>query len=1171
MLSSSPQVSVIIPVYNGEHYISQAIDSVLSQTDSNYEIIIVDDGSTDNTHQIIQHYIEKCQDPALIRYIFQSNQGVAAARNQGIQIAKGEFIALLDQDDVFLPEKLAHQVAYFKTHPDVAIVNSGWRLIDPNNNPISDIEPWHDLPDLTLAIWVTRTPILPSALMFRRHAWEQVGGFDPRFNGVDDVDFIWRLALQGYTAVWLPEITVNYRQHQETVSNTKARERANLMIALQDHFFSQPNLPDEIKQLEKPARYESLTWMAWHLYHTGHFQPMAEFLQKSLLYTPYTVAITISDWVHRFTGYCRAYGYELDLELFYNLPEWKQLIFENISQIQPRVSVIIPTYNSEKYIEQCVKSVLEQTYTNYEVIVIDDGSQDHTQQILKPYFPVIKYIYQDNQGAAKARNNGCEIAQGEFLAFLDADDFFLPQKLEKQVAVFDANSSIDLIQSGWYCVNQEGKNWIAVMPWNTAPELNLETWILHKCVRPSSLILRREWWNKIGGFDHHYPPTEDLDFVLRLSLMGCKTVWLKEIHACYRQHDQNLMSGGLKVIKNTENLMNQFFNRSDLPEKILRLRRKESYDRWVWLAWRMYRDGYPDLMVNCLEKSIEYTFFPITETIAHWLDAFQNIAADYGEKIDTYALIKSQEWQFVLNKIMNPKLSTKSKPQLISTPNQPHIMLMNTDDPGIGGLAQYDHLILCELAKLGYRVTAVRPNHDNPLVEEEKGLGIQQYWLDYSTSKDLPRILRNTQDAKTLYHEIKPDFIIFSDGWPYSHFAAKQVAIQQNIPYMMAIGLAMPEHINFTMGDHIPYAKGVLYQYGLARTFNTAAYEHLNILQQQFGLPKDKGNVVYYGRSEKYFAPPNLANRQRLRQEIGIPQDGIMCLTTARLAPIKGHRFQLEAIAQLKHTQIWEKLYFVWAGTGQGSDHDLEPELKAKVEHLGVSDKVIFLGQRWDIPDWLDACDIFVLTSLAEAAPSFAIMEAMAKGLPIVASAAGGIPEGLGDTGKLLSDPNINPEKTVLDLVETLQEWVINPELRDQIGAASKQRAEQLFKEDRMLKQTLEIIQIALTSSQENQFNNLPFTQADINHFNHRLEYASFLWNAWHHYTQNNTLQMVHCLEQSLKYSSFEFITETVLDWVNDFVRLSSYKQSPLDASTLSQSPEWQYAIARILGIVSRY
>jgi len=85
MLSSFPQVSVIIPVYNGDRYLSQAIDSVLSQTYSNYEIVIVDDGSTDNTPQIVQHYLETRQDPSLIRYIVQSNQGVAAVRNRGIR------------------------------------------------------------------------------------------------------------------------------------------------------------------------------------------------------------------------------------------------------------------------------------------------------------------------------------------------------------------------------------------------------------------------------------------------------------------------------------------------------------------------------------------------------------------------------------------------------------------------------------------------------------------------------------------------------------------------------------------------------------------------------------------------------------------------------------------------------------------------------------------------------------------------------------------------------------------------------------------------------------------------------------------------------------------------------------------------------------------------------
>ncbi|VXD22702.1 Glycosyl transferase [Planktothrix serta PCC 8927] len=1169
MSSVFSQVSVIIPVYNGDRYLSQAIDSVLSQTYSNYEIIIVDDGSTDNTSEIIQHYVESCQDSSLIRYIFQSNQGVAAARNRGIEEARGELIALLDQDDVFLPKKLEHQVACFEANPNVAIVNSGWRLIDHNNNKISDIEPWHNLPNLTLETWITRTPILPSALMFRRSAWQQIGGFDSRFNGVDDVDFIWRLALHEYSAIWLTEITVNYRQHEETVSNQKARERANLMIDLHDKFFSQPNLSTEVRKLEKIARYESLTWMAWHLYHTDHPQQMAEFLQQSLPYTPYTVAITISDWVHRFIGYCRGYGYEFNFKIFYNLPEWKQLIAEINPQNKPRVSVIIPAYNCDQYIEQCVKSVLEQTYTDYEVIVIDDGSQDQTQQILKPYFPVIKYIYQENQGAAKARNQGCEIAQGEFLAFLDADDFFLPQKLADQVAFLDNNPAIDLVQSGWYCVNQEGQNWTAITPWNTAPELNLETWILHKCVRPSCLILRREWWEKVGGFDHHYPPTEDLDFVLRLSLMGCKTAWLKEIHAGYRQHDKNLMSGGLKVIKNTEMIMDNFFNHPNLPNKILRLRRKESYDRWVWLAWRMYRDGYHNLMIECLEKSIEYTFFPLTETISHWLDAFQNIASDYGEKVDTYALINSQEWKSVIDKIMNPKLSTQSKPTLTSSPNKPHILLMNTDDPGIGGLAQYDHLILCELAKLGYRVTAVRPQHDNPLVEGEKDLGIQQYWLEYSTSQDLPRILRNTQDAETLYNEIKPDFIIFSDGWPYSHFAAKQVAIQRNIPYIIALGLAMPEHIDFTMGDGVPYSKGVLYQYGLARTFNTAAYEHIRILQDQFGLPKDKGNMVYYGRSEQYFAPPNLATRQRLRQEIGIPEEGIMCLTTARLAPIKGHRFQLEAIAQLKHTSIWEKLYFVWAGTGQGSDHDLESELKQKVEDLGVSDRVIFLGQRWDIPDWLDACDIFILTSLAEAAPSFAIMEAMAKGLPIIASAAGGIPEGLGDTGKLLTDPNIDPQKTVNELVQTLQELAVNPLLLSKMGVASKQRAEELFKEDRMLKQTLTIIQQALEAEFDSNFANQPQIKKGIKQLNQQLNYASCLWNAWFAYTQNNQTDMLKYLQASLKVSTSEFITETLLDWIEDFVRLSTYKNQPLNTLTITQSSQWKYLMETLLGIHS--
>ena len=1151
---AQPQVSVIIPAYNGDRYITEAVESVLAQSYANFEVIVVDDGSSDGTQEVLQPYLSR------IRYLSQPNQGVAAARNRGIEAASGELIALLDQDDCFLPDKLAATVAVFEANPTVALVNSGWRLIEAEGNSISEIKPWSDLPQLTLETWLTRTPILPSAMMFRREAWQTVGGFDSRFNGVDDVEFVWRLALAGYEAMWLRQITVNYRQHSQTVSEQKAVKRANLFIAAQNHFFSLPNLPKEVRQLEASSRYEGLTWMGWHLYHTRHFSEMANYLLNSLSYSPYTIPITITDWLQRFTGYCQSYGYQFEIEFCRLLPEWQHLIQQILPTKQPRVSVIIPTYNCEKYVERSVKSVLEQTYTDYEVIVVDDGSIDNTGNILKLYDDVIQYLYQTNQGAAIARNYGCQIAQGEFIAFLDADDFFLPNKLEEQMAIFEADSTIDLVQSGWIIVDKNGEGLTDVTPWKVAPELNLETWLLHKCVRPSALILRKIWWKKVGGFDHRYPPTEDLDFVLKLGLMGCKAVWLKKVHACYRQHDSNLMSGGKRVIDNTEKVMNLFFTHPDLPEYILNLKQKEQYQRWVWLAWRMYRDGYPELMLECLTKSIEYAPNYRTETLLHWTEAFKNITQEYGEIFKIEELTNTSEWQNAVNTLFTTNSVTISQPES-------HIMLMNLDDPGIGGLAQYDHLIMSQLAKIGYKVTAVRPYHQTPLAETEKALGIQQYWLDYSTSQDLSRVLRNTLDAEKLYREIQPDFIIFSDGWPFSHFAAKQVAIQQKIPYMIALGLATPEHINFSLGDGVPYPEGVLYQYGLARTFNTAAQEHLDILQQQFKLPQNKGNRVYYGRSEQYFATPNLTTRETLRQSLGIPADGVMCLTTARLAPIKGHQYQLEAIAQLKDTPVWSKLYFVWAGTGKGSDRDLEPELEAKITQLGVADQVKLIGQQWNIPDWLDACDIFVLTSLAEAAPSFAVMEAMAKGLPIVASAAGGIPEGLGNTGKLLPDPNIYPQKTVKVLVETLQEWALYAELRHEIGKKCKRRAEYLFKEERMLKETIEIFQQAIANNSIDNFAQLSSVKIGVKALNQRLYYAALVWNAWNSYRQENEAEMLTFLQQAVCHSPFALMSETVLDLINDFVRLSKQQGERFDSIALTESSAWKQVVEQGLSI----
>ncbi|MEG4206887.1 glycosyltransferase [Microcoleus sp. Pol7_A1] len=843
----------------------------------------------------------------------------------------------------------------------------------------------------------------------------------------------------------------------------------------------------------------------------------------------------------------------------------------------PLISVIIPVYNGARYIVQAVESALGQTFTNLEIIVVDDGSTDRTQQVLQPYIDRIRYIYQKNQGVGVARNQACQLARGKFLAFLDADDYFLPSKLEKQIACFDADPTLDMVQTGWLLVDETGREISAVKPWQQAPELDLASFIIYKCVRPSAMMLRRNCWEDLGGFASHFRLAEDLDFALRLTLKGYKAVWLEEILTCYRQHNSNIMSSGLPLLKNTEILMKEFFNRPDLPESIRQLKNQERYQCLKWLAWRMYRDGHLTEMAQCLEKSLQYTPFSPTKTVLNWLEGFQMASEEYGENFDAYSLSKLAEWQEIILMVMtNPPQSQQSS---IPTPSpareaklsrrETHILLYNTDDPGVGGLAQYNHAILCQLALLGYRVTCVQTQHSSPLLKRERELGIEHSWLDFSGHKDLQRVLRNTQDARELFASNQPDMIIFSDGWPFSNFAAKQVVIEMGIPYMMVIGLVMPEHATFACGDVVPYVEGVLHHCLQARALIVGAYEHLNLLCQHFKLPKERGQVIYLGRSPEYFLPPNAAARQRLRQEIEIPEDAIVCFTSARLASIKGHRYQIEAIKQLQQSPVWSKLYFVWAGTGEGSADNVEVELRETIKELGVSDRVKLIGQRWDILDWLDASDIFILTSLADAAPSFSVMEAMAKGLPVVATAVGGIPEGLSDTGKLLPDPNTDPEGTARELAKTVEAWAMNSQLRHQIGQACKQRAEKVFKEERMLAESIEAIEKGLLCDrQTDPFVTQKEVQRSMAKIQNRVHYSSLVWNAWQAYCQEDLSGMQNSLLESLKYTPF-LTTETLLNWVEYFGNFSSIKGHNLDTYSLINSAEWQQLVEELQGIES--
>jgi glycosyltransferase involved in cell wall biosynthesis len=317
--NSHPKVSVIIPAYKCDRYISQAIDSVINQTYTNWEIIVIDDGSPDNLRQVLEPYNH------IIRYIYQENQGVSAARNRGIKEAEGEVIAFLDADDYFLPEKLGHQVDCFIKDPDLGIVNTGWRMVNAEMEMIADIKMWELCPELDLANWVVWKPVLPSAMMVSRQWLHWVGGFNRRLSKVEDIDLIWRLSVMGCRSTWLKEITVCYRQHDSGSMTQNPTQLAQDFDTVVNNFFARPDIPANVKKIESHSRYNYLVWLAWQFYNSGYYHQMAEYLTQSLNYTAYSSTETVMNWLNNFAGYAKGYNGKFDSYHLINLPEWRKL------------------------------------------------------------------------------------------------------------------------------------------------------------------------------------------------------------------------------------------------------------------------------------------------------------------------------------------------------------------------------------------------------------------------------------------------------------------------------------------------------------------------------------------------------------------------------------------------------------------------------------------------------------------------------------------------------------------------------------------------------------------------------------------------------------------------------------------------------------------------------
>ncbi|HSV12863.1 MAG TPA: glycosyltransferase [Tepidisphaeraceae bacterium] len=211
----SPAVSVLMPVYNAQRYIASAVQSILGQTFTDFELIIVDDGSTDRSREILRGFAAR--DPR-VKLISRPNTGYVVALNEALATATGEFIARMDADDMSLPYRFERQVEYLRAHPDCVLVGTHVVTMDSDGSLIGvmpDIAFGHQRIDDALLRrgW----PIVHPAVMMRARALREIGGYKVEYCPNEDHDLFLRLAEFGQIEN-LPEVLIHYRKHAASVS-----------------------------------------------------------------------------------------------------------------------------------------------------------------------------------------------------------------------------------------------------------------------------------------------------------------------------------------------------------------------------------------------------------------------------------------------------------------------------------------------------------------------------------------------------------------------------------------------------------------------------------------------------------------------------------------------------------------------------------------------------------------------------------------------------------------------------------------------------------------------------------------------------------------------------------------------------------------------------------------
>jgi glycosyltransferase involved in cell wall biosynthesis/GT2 family glycosyltransferase len=697
------------------------------------------------------------------------------------------------------------------------------------------------------------------------------------------------------------------------------------------------------------------------------------------------------------------------------------------------VSVIIPVYNGASYVAGAIKSVLSQSFTDHEMIVVDDGSTDKTREILEPWIRSgkIKYIYQENKGLSGARNTGIRNAQGQYLKFLDCDDELYPQQLERQVDHL-RNKPEMMISVTDYDLEFPGRLKKSIKI-GLGQGSQLARFIEANPCPPDTILVRRSLVEKHGGFDENLTSHEDTDLWLRILAQGGVFERVDHIGCIYRiigsslsANSDNMFINYCRVfeklnrilLSQIDHLRNDVFHQLILSNtKIIHMcfARKLRSTRYLPLTLRVTKE------LHHRTKGLGQNMIVIIVGIKNLM-----LLKYYNESMKNKKyrgdLLNITWWRDEQNYVERDSRLGKIR----------NILYVNSSSVLYGAETRLMDIIR-HLDRERFRPVVLLPQA-GPLLDRLNDLGVATLIFDYKPKMNLFSIksfLRLTRDFVQLIRQQEIDLLHFN-----MHFKIGNLWLA-----LLMAGKPVVVHLR----TH--YWIGVLEKFIICRVFKAICVskevERAFLAKRRssfiMGHRPAQTQVVYDGVDLELFSPK--ATSGEIRKEFNVSSKDYLVALIGAVDQVKGQDILVKAagIVAKKHPQV--KIIIVgdiYGGTP--SKNKYRADLLDLIKDLHMESQVIMTGFRQDIGRFMNEIDLLVQPSEREALGT-SMVEAMACGKPVIGTNVDGIPEVIGDNeAGILLEPR-SPEA----LAKAINYFIENPQEAHTRGIKGRERAAKMF------------------------------------------------------------------------------------------------------------------------------